>query len=147
LAQGTSPASKAWAFAPLGCLAIPVICVALVYACIRTQACTTTNLPAVRHANGLEVTAREVDCDPGFGAGSAETYVYLHRVGEADRKDNLILSYEQDATPEISWISPTRLNVRVRGDASGIDTRKAHLGGVEIDVESRPWSVQNAQSK
>ena len=129
---------KLW-LAPIGRLAVPVICIALVYSCMRAQACDTIRYPTVRNGTGLEVTARQVVCDPGFGAGSAVTYVYLHRIGEADRRANLILSYEQDSVPVISWLSPTRLKVRVEGDAIGFDNRRSRLDGVEIDVETRPW--------
>ena len=147
MAQGTEPARKTRWLAPIGYLAIPVVCIALAYSCIRAKICDTKNYPNVRNTSGLEVTARRVDCDPGFGAGSVVTYLYLHRTGELDREENLILSYQQDSVPEISWISPGRLQVRVEGDAIGIDSRKTHLNGVEIDVETRPWSAPNAETR
>jgi hypothetical protein len=80
----------------------------------ETLSCYKAELPSVPSSAGMAVTAHNTVC--GDFGGTSAIYIYVHRLGEKESRQNLVFRYSERGDwelPKISWKSENELTIQV----------------------------------
>lgn len=88
---------------------------------------------------GLVAVLRDANCPGYFAQGTAYYVVFVHRIGEANTKENLVFQYTPgfdgdtlSAYPKIVWTGPNELKIDAPGVIEGIWCQRDIGAGVGI---------------
>jgi hypothetical protein len=94
-----------------------------------TYFCDKMPLDSVTNGQGLVATAHTTACTT-LGTDVA-TYIYVHKVDEADSSRALVFRFSSNDEPRMNWINDRTLHIAVR-DVDSFDKQIFRLDGVDI---------------
>jgi hypothetical protein len=103
--------------------------------------CWTDDFVQRKDADGFIAAARASICDLGFGVDDKTFYVFIHKHGESNSRENLVFRfnaiYENTPPPFVEWISPSRLRIGYAADVSPVTERISNLHGIAIEYKPK----------
>jgi hypothetical protein len=116
------------------------------------DACQLKDLRAVPNHKGYVAILRDVNCPGPLAQGSGYFVVFVHKAGEPNTKQNLVLQYEpgfqgrvMSGPPRIMWTGDMSLKIGETGVIEELDKKERQFDGVGIAYSLGP--VESALTK
>ena len=110
----------------------------------RKRNCHLSDHHPIANASGTVAVLREADCPDVVVAGTGYYVVFVHRRGEPNDRDNLVLQYEIGfdnytayPPPIMKWTGARSLAIRVPGIAAAVERRRSHIGNIQVSYSLR----------
>jgi hypothetical protein len=103
------------------------------------DSCQLKDISSTPNGDGLVAITREVNCPGDLAQGSGYFAVFVHKIGAASTKENLVFEYEpgfagniMSGPPIVSWKSHALLTIKETGIIAELDTMSHKVGSINI---------------
>jgi hypothetical protein len=109
-----------------------------------SSTCQLDDLAPIRNRRGDVAVLRSAGCPGIFEQGIGFYMVFVHRVGEANNRQNLVFQYTPGSLsglsgdftsaplPSVKWMSDSSLKIATKGQLLEIVKQRNHIDGIEI---------------